>query len=310
MAKKNKFLRVMGYGTPVDPQAWNRMDYADKQKKLKSEIGVGDSLRRDLVAKQQKIADARRNYYYGMVAPLEKRMSESVVSDLTTDRNVISDRAAQDVADAFSKARAATQRTRDRYGIKARPEDERIQNIEEARAKANAGNQAVDETRGRGMKNAAIMSRLGMNMPGEATAAMQGAGGAMANQYDFQAMLSSGKISDNMNRDMAGSSAIADIFQSLADGGEVRGDKPNLNAIEWLREKLTGNRERPTYSINRDETRKLRDLEEGRYADGGQVGYGMRGAVDLETHDYVIPEDVVSALGVDFFEQLVEEAGA
>lgn len=319
MAKKSKWLRVTGYGTPVDPQAWNRMQYADKQKRLKGEVAQGDNLRRNLIDKQQEIADARRKYYYGMVAPLEKKMSESVVSDLTTDRNVISDRAMQDVGDAFTRARGATQRMRERYGIQARPEDERVQNIEEARAKVNVGNQAVDETRSRGTQNAALMTRLGMNIPGQATAGMSAGGNAMANQYDYQALLTSGKISNDMSRDQAGSSAIADIFQSFADGGEVKKDDDSLNAVKWLREKLTGNRERPTYSINRDETRRLRDLEEGRYADGGDVrGYGMGGAVNLETDDFVIPADVpveavveiVRDVDPGFAEQLLAEVEA
>lgn len=305
--------KVMKYGSPLDPQAWNRMNYADKQKRLKGEIGMGDNLRRAQIAKQQEIADARRKYYYGMVTPLEKKMSESVVSDLTTDRNVISDRAMQDVGDAFARARGATQRMRERYGIQARPEDERVQNIEEARAKVNAGNQAVEDTRARGTRNAAMMGRLGMNIPGQATAGMSAGGNAMANQYDYQALLTSGKISNDLSRDQAGSSSVASIFQSFADGGEVKKDD-SLDAIKWLRKKLTGNRERPTYSINKDETRRLKDLEDGRYADGGDVrGYGMGGAVDLQTNDFVIPADVpleavveiVREVDPEFAEQLL-----
>lgn len=307
-----KATKVLKYGSALDPQAWNRMSYAEKQKKLKSQVGMGDAERRAQLAKQQEISDARRGYYYGMVAPLERQMSADAVSDLTMDRGAISDKAMQDVSDAFSRARGATQRMRERYGIKTRPEDERVLNIEEARAKVNASNAAVDETRQRGAQRASTLSRLGMGMPGQASAAMSGAGNARANQLDYQAMITSGQISDNISRDIAGSSAIASMF---ADGGEVRGEFEEPEATKWLREKLLGRREQIDGSINRDENRQLQELEDGKYADGGQVGLGMRRAIPLDSGDYVIPEDVpiesvielVGEVDPEFAEQLMSE---
>lgn len=305
--KMTPFGPANKYGMHWDPQAHNRMKYAEKQKKLKGQVGMGDEERRKAAALSEEIAQNRRDYYTGFVQPLERKMAADTISDLTTDRQVISDRAIQDVSDAFTRARSATQRMRERYGIQARPEDERISNIEEGRAKVNVSNQAVTDTRERGARRAGIMARLGMAMPGQSSASISAAGQALGNQYDFQALETSAGISGDTQRDVGLGGAVASMF---ADGGEVsRDDEQDLEPVKNLRELLLGRRERLTGSQNKDEARQLRELDEGKYADGGAVGLGMRGAVDLETNDYVIPADVVQALGPEYFEQLIAEDG-
>lgn len=304
---KNKdYLKdgVWKYGAPFDPQAWNRASYAEKQEMLKNQVGMGDSVRRANAALEAEISQNRRDYYTNFVQPLERKMAADTIADLTGDRKAISDKASQDVADAFMRARGATQRQRERYGMKLRPEDERLSNIEEARAGVNASNQAVQDTRNRGVRRAGVMANLGMSMPGQTSAAMSAAGNAMANQYDFQALKTSGGISSDTQRDVGLGGAVASMF---ADGGEVDRDDEKLEPIKRLRELLTGSRERLTGSQNADEARQLRELEDGKYADGGPVGYGMRGSVEMDSGDYVIPADVVEQLGPDFFEKLIAE---
>lgn len=314
---KKDYLKdgVWKHGAPFDPQAWNRASYAEKQKMLKSQVGMGDDLRRKNAELEAEISQNRRDYYTNFVQPLERKMAADTIADLTGDRQAISDRASQDVADAFTRARGATQRQRERYGINMRPEDERLSNIEEARAGVNASNQAVQDTRNRGIRRASAMANLGMGMPGQTSAAMSAAGNAMANQYDFQAMETSGGISGDTQRDVGLGGAVASMF---ADGGEVNGEEEKLEPIKRLRELLIGNRERVTGSQNADAARQLRELDEGKYADGGNVrGYGMGRAVDLETNDFVIPADVPIEAVIEIFkdidpefaEQIMAEAG-
>lgn len=308
-AGNDSSTKVLKYGSIVDPQAWNRMKYAEKQKRLKGQVGMGDSVRRTQADLEAEYQQNRRDYYTNFVQPLERKMAADTVTDLTGDRQVISDRAMQDVGDAFTRARGATQRARERYGIQARPEDERISNNEEARTKVNASNQSVLDTRNRGVRRAAVMANLGMGLPGQSSAAMSAAGSAMANQYDFQALETSAGISGDTQRDVGLGGAVASMF---ADGGEVNsdvnGDEEKLEPIKSLRELLIGRRERVTGSQNLDEARQLRELDEGKYADGGNVrGYGMGGAVDLETNDFVIPADVPIEAVIDILRDIDPE---
>lgn len=335
------------YGAPIDPQSYNRMDYANKQKQFKNDIMVGVNERLDGANFAHGIGKDQRAWYDANIAPMEAGMSKSIQDRINPDQMQLRADTRKDILDAYSKASEIAKNKAARFGQTIDAADERAMNINATKSAVEGSNRVSDQSHDNAVNDAANFYNSGAGLPNLAANTYLSGSGSLADQYDYISGQELGKMQGKVAGDQAGMSSIASMF---ADGGEVKDpnktqdDDKGLGPIKWLRKLATGREEQINGSINKNENDQLTALDSGKYADGGAVGLpkirevnkdielempkdgdslkrfkqdietrGIPSAPDnnvkLDSGDFIVPESAVKHYGRAYFDSLVSEHG-
>lgn len=262
---------------------------------------------------QQQFAQEQKAYYEKTFKPIEEKMAKDAM-EYDSEGNIQrrSGIAAANVAQQFSNAQQETARNLSRYGLNPNSSafaqtNERLMR-ESALGRAGAATGAAFDTMDRGIALRAGAANFGRNMPNTASNFYSNANQSGANATNASAT--------NMNSAIQAGNFAGQGYNTAIQGNQSAG---NLMLGEFQGRMQGYQADQQARGAMWQGIGTAAGLAISKLADGGSVheGHGVvrgpGGPVDdkipamLSAGEYVIPEDVVRAKGLEFFEKLKQK---
>jgi len=224
--------KVLKYGSPADPQAWNRMMMENDRNKELDLAQQGYDEYSQGAKGLTDVAGTMRDRYDTLYRPMEDGLAQQVQAGYNPDYAAIQDTAKNDVGQAFDNSVGTFTRNAARMGLTpsdvSNPQIERARGLDKTASQVYAANAATDNARQRADQLNATRGQqlvaLGRSDP--MLAATESAAGAqgMGDIYSYEANMQGSKNADTRAGNMAGANMVGDIFSSIgsfADGGSI-----------------------------------------------------------------------------------------